>query len=85
MSPILPLPIVRRQIRCNFRRRTGGPLLGLVLGLLLALASAAEDTPPKDLPLDGSATLQLEPGHSTSTKVVLITDQSISPQTVTLS
>ena len=80
MSLIVPLPIVGRRPS----RPTGGPLLGLVLGLLLALASAAEDTPPKDLPQGGSATLQLEPGHSTSTKVVLITDQSISPQTVTL-
>jgi len=61
-------------------------LLACLGALLLALSSGAEDTRPKEIPYTNPGNIpQLSPDYrQTSHKVVLITDDSISPRSVNL-
>jgi hypothetical protein len=63
-----------------------GLAVALGLGALATLGASAEDTRPTEIPYDTPGNIpQLSPDYrQTSHKVVLITDQSISPRSVKL-
>jgi hypothetical protein len=71
--------------------RTRGPLLVRLLilalaGILVAMPVAAEDTRPKEVPYDTPGNIpMLSPDYRQSShKVVLITDDALSPKSVSL-
>lgn len=66
--------------------RSSRTLLACLTVLLLGLPVGAEDTRPKEIPYDTPGNIpQLSPDYrQTSHKVVLITDDSISPRSVKL-
>jgi hypothetical protein len=74
--------------RLRSRRRPGwalGAMVALLAALVAAPAGFADDTRPTELPYDKPGIPSLDPSYRlASHKVVLITDQALSPRLVTL-